>query len=167
MTNENRHLQGQQWLLLVLGGCGGLELGSVDDGLSLRSFREIGGLELGRANWLDLDCWGWSLGNLWGCRAAVANVLVSLGAVVVGILLHQSGGTSSLLVGEFLGMGCLGVDELLNLSNLIINNFAVAKVDQGSKVSNGCAEQSEAPDRDDLDEPVGEEGSNESLISIS
>lgn len=89
---------------------------------------------------------------------------MSLGAVVVGILLHQSGGTGSLLVGEFLGMVGLGVHKLLDLGNLLIDEFAVADVDQGSKVSDGCAEQGEAPDRNNLDEPVGKEGSNESLF---
>lgn len=158
------HLQSQQWLLLVLGGCGRLGLGSVNNGFSLGSFGEVGGLELRRADWLDLDCWSWGLDGLWGCRAAVANILVSLGAVVIGILLHQSGGTGSLLVGEFLGMVGLGVDKLLNLGNLLIDKFAIADVDQRSKVSDGCTDQGEAPDRDNLDEPVGKEGSNESLF---
>lgn len=58
----------------------------------------------------------------------------------------------------------LGVDKLLELGNLLIDDFTVANVDQGSKVSDGCAEQSETPDRDDLDEPVRKEGSNESLF---
>jgi hypothetical protein len=49
----------------------------------------------------------------------------------------------------------LGVDKLLNLGNLLIDDFTVANVDQRSKVSDGCTEQGEAPDRDDLDEPVG------------
>lgn len=136
----------------------------VDNGLSLGSFGEVGGLELGRADWLDLDCWSRGFDSLWGCRAAVANVLVGLGAVVVGILLHQSGGTSSLLVGEFLSMVGLGVDKLLDLGNLLIDDFTVANVNQGSKVSDGCAEQGKTPDRDNLDEPVGKEGSNESLL---
>jgi hypothetical protein len=138
----------------------------VDNGLSLGGFGEVGGLELGRADWLDLDCWSWGLDSLWGCRAAVANVLVGLGAVVVGILLHQSGGTGSLLVGEFLSMVGLGVDKLLDLGNLLIDDFTVADVDQRSEVSDGCAEQGKAPDRDNLDEPVGKEGRNESLFLL-
>lgn len=137
---------------------------SVDHGFSLGSLGEVGGLELGRADWLDLDSWSRGLDSLWGCRAAVANVLVSLGAVVVGILLHQSGGTGSLLVGKFLSMVGLGVDKLLDLGNLLIDDFTIANVDQGSKVSDGCAEQGKTPDRDNLDEPVGKEGSNESLL---
>ena len=65
---------------------------------------------------------------------------MSLGAVVVGVLLDQSGGTGSLLVGEFFRVVRLSIDKLLNLGNLLVDNFTVADVDQRSEVSDGCAE---------------------------
>jgi hypothetical protein len=58
----------------------------------------------------------------------------------------------------------LGVDKLLDLGNLLIDDFTVTYVDQGPKVSDGCADQGKTPDRDNLDEPVGKEGSKESLL---
>ena len=51
-----------------------------------------------------------------------------------------------LLVDSFLGVGEVVVDELL-----------VAGIDQGAEVSDGSADEAEAPEGHDIDEVIGEE----------
>lgn len=76
-------LQSQKRLLLALSGCGGFSLGS--DRFGLGSLREVGGLDLGSAHGLRgtrLD-----FGGNWSGTVAAADVVLSLAAVFVGVLL--------------------------------------------------------------------------------
>lgn len=68
-----------------------------------------------------------------------------------------------MLIGKLLGLVCLSVDKLLNLGDLLVDDLAVADVDQGTEVGDGDPDQRQAPDGDNLDEPVRQESGDESL----
>lgn len=94
---------------------------------------------------------------------AAADVVLSLAAVFVGILLDQAGGTGGVLVGKLLGLVCLSVDKLLNLGDLLINDLAVADVDQRAEIGDTDADQRQTPNRNNFDEPVRQESGDKSL----
>lgn len=55
----------------------------------------------------------------------------------------------------------LGIDDLGELLDLAVDQFAVGGVDEGAEEEDRGADEGEAPERDDLDEVVGEEGGEE------
>lgn len=93
----------------------------------------------------------------------MTDVLLRLGAIGTGVLLHQFGGVGSLLAGQFLDLVGLGVNDILSVLNLGINDFAVVDIDKRTKVGDGDSDQRQTPQRKDLDKPVGKEGSGEGL----
>lgn len=114
----------------------------------------------GLGNGLRLDG---GLGHLWGCGAAGADVLLGLGAVLANVLLHQAGGLGSTLASQILQLVGLGIDNLLEVADLLINDLAVADVDQRGEVSGGDGDHSEAPEGNEADQPVTGKSSSESL----
>lgn len=171
MNDPNAYcLQSQKRLFLGLRGHGrgglghGLGHGLGSSGrnrLGFGSLREVGGLELGRAHGL-----GRGVGNFgghWSVEAAGADVVLSFAGVLVGILLHQAGGAGGVLVGNLLDLVCLSVDKLLYLGDLLIDDLAVVDIDQRGEIGDADTNQSQAPNRDDFDEPVRQESGDESL----
>ena len=47
-----------------------------------------------------------------------------------------------------------------------IDDFLVLLVDEGAEEDDGVEHEEETPERDELDQEVGEEGSDESLASL-
>jgi hypothetical protein len=147
--------------LLALRGRGGLGSISSSNRLGLGSLGEVGGPELGRAHGLGVG--SWDFGSYWSSSVAAADVVLSLAAVFVGILLHQAGGAGGVLIGKLLGLVCLSVDKLLNLGDLLIDDLAVADVDQRAEIGDADADQRQTPKRNNFDEPVRQEGGDEGL----
>lgn len=135
----------------------------LNDGLDNRGSELGNGLGLdGLDNGLTLDG-AHKLGRLWGGRAAGADVTLSLGAVLANILLHQAGGVRGTLASHIPKLVGLGVDDLLGVGNLLVNELAVADVDKGGKVCGGHGNHSQAPEGNEADQPVAGESSSESL----
>lgn len=135
------------------------------DRLLLGRLGEIRLLDRGLGDGLGLDesRGGGHLADFGGDRTAVSNVLLCLGAVGTRILLHQAGSVSSLLASDVLDLVGLRVDDLLSILNVTIDDLAVADVDERAQVGDSHADQRQAPERKDLDKPVGEECSGEGL----
>lgn len=88
---------------------------------------------------------------------------LDLVGVVASILLAESGNLVELLLGNILDLGGLGVNQVGGVLDLRIDKLLVAGVDQGNKENDGGADDGETPVGDELDEEVGDEGSNPSL----
>lgn len=103
--------------------------------------------------------------GLGGDRAA-ADQTLGLGGVVSHILLGELGDVRSVLVSGITDLGGLGVDKVGGMLELGINDFLVRGVEEGDHESSSGAENSETPVRDNLDEVVGQKGSDEGLLFI-
>lgn len=101
-------------------------------------------------------------------RGRAATVLVDsllrLRSVLLGVALHSLGSISSVLVGKTLDLSCLLASNLSTLLQLSINDFFVLDVDERSEVGDESSDQGQAPEWDKLDEVVGDQGSEESLM---
>lgn len=143
-------------------GSGGEVLG-LDSGLSNGRSEALQGLGLGRlGNDFVLDRAD-KLGSLRGGRAAGADVSLGLGAVLADILLHQTGSLRSALTSQVAKLVGLVVDDFLGVDNLLVDEFTVADVDEGSEVGGGHGNNGQAPEGNEADQPVASEGSSESL----
>ena len=135
----------------------------LDDGFGGRLGDRGGEVGNGLGNSLTLDRTH-RLGLLGG-RASVADVTLSLRAVLTDILLDQVGGVRGSLASHVPKLVGLGVDDLLVVDNLLVDEFTVADVDQGGKVCGGHGNQSHAPKGKEAEQPVTGESSKESLSS--
>lgn len=111
----------------------------------------------GRGESLLLDLWGS------GTPAVLVNGLLGLGRGLLGVSLDSLHGVSSMLVSKTLDLLGLLVGNVVALLQLSINDLLVLDVDEGTEEGNECRDQSQAPERDELDEEVGDEGSKEHL----
>lgn len=148
-----------------LGGFG--EVLSLDRGSGLNNGGSEGLERLGLArlgNGLMLDR-AHKLGSLGGSGAAGTDVFLGLGAVLADILLHQAGGLRSALTSQITELVGLGVDDLLGIDNLLVDDFPVADVHQGSKVCGSHSNHGQAPEGNEADQPVASESSSEGLRS--
>lgn len=68
-----------------------------------------------------------------------------------------------MLASKILDLGSLLVDQVVALLKLSINNLLVLDVNEWANVGNGRGNQGQAPERDELDEEVGDQGCKECL----
>lgn len=136
---------------------------STVDGLLLGRVREILGAQSGSGTWTG----GWGRGSggfashlrRLGTSPGRANVFLSLGGVVSSILLHARRGTVGVVVGHILHLTCLGVDNLRSVGQVGVDELLIVDVGQRAKVGQRSSDEGQAPEWDNLDQPVGEEGS--------
>lgn len=93
----------------------------------------------------------------------MTNVLLSLGAVVTDVLLHETGGMMGTLLSKVLQLVGLGVDHPMDILDLSINDFAVFNVDERPEIGDGDSNQRQSPEWEELDQPVGSKGGREGL----
>lgn len=89
-----------------------------------------------------------------GAAAGAADVLACLGCVVGRILFHGVGGASGMLTSQVFDLVCLGIHNVGSVCNLVVNDFLVGDVDEGSQVQNRGTDQGETPKRNNLDQPI-------------
>lgn len=63
-----------------------------------------------------------------------------------------------MLSGEVAYLGSLRVDDAMSIGDMMVNEFLVLDIDQGTKISDGSEDEAETPKRSELDEEVGDEG---------
>jgi hypothetical protein len=103
--------------------------------------------------------------DLW-CRGAstvLVDGLLSLGGRLLGVTLDRSGGVSGMLLRKTLDLSSLLASDLATLLELSIDDLLVLDVDEGSEVGDESGDQGQAPERNELDEEVGDEGREECL----
>lgn len=94
------------------------------------------------------------------------HVLLSLRAVFSRIRLYRLGSIVGLLGGNLLDLRCLASDDLACVVETIVYSLAVLDVDKWGQIDDEGRDQSEAPEGNKLDEPVGEEGSGKDLVPV-
>lgn len=159
----NLNCQQRLTLLLLLDRLDWLRNG-LGNGLDLGSFWEV--LSLDHGLWvritLDNRRHQLSLGHFRRGRAT-ANVLLSLGAVVANILLHQTGSMRGPLAGKVFQLVGLGADDSLEVRDLLINDLTVADIHERTEVGGGDGDHGKSPDWNEADQPVTGEGSGKGL----
>jgi len=148
-------LRGKSWGNL-LGGDKRLLLLALDDGIRLDVLLGGGGEVVG------LVLLG-GLGGDFGRSGSAADELLSLGGVVAHVLLGDLGGMGRVLAGHVANLAGLGIDNIRRLLNMVVDELLVGRIDERDEEQRRGEDQSEAPVRDDLDEPVGDEGRKEGL----
>lgn len=164
---EGRLSRPQRWVVgpddRVLGDdhgqLGGLELslgrsGEVGIAILLLGRDASGGSSLGV-----------SLGR--GRTAASTDQLLSLGGVVTHVLLSDLSVLSCGLLGSITELGGLGVDDVAGLAEVLVDELLVLLIYERGEEEDGGEDQGQSPVGDDLDEIVGDEGSDGSLGSVS
>jgi hypothetical protein len=103
--------------------------------------------------------------DLWGSGASTVLVdsLLGLGGSLLGVGAGNVHGVSGVLVGKTLDLLSLLVRNVVALLKLSIDDVLVLDVDEGTEVGDKGRDQSQAPERDELDEEVGDEGCEERL----
>ena len=124
--------------------------------LLLRGNREI----------IALVCWVGGFRG--GCRRGGAGTsasdhLLSLGRIVSNILLCDIGGARSVVGGELLDLLGLLVDHAGSIGDVMVNELLVGLIDERCKKEDRGGDESKTPQRDDLDQVVREEGTEEGL----
>lgn len=102
-----------------------------------------------------------------GASSGISNHLLSLGRVVTSVGLDGRGGARRVVGSKVLDLGGLGVGNLRDVVDLLVDDFLVVDVDQGCEVDGRDTDQGEAPEGDKLDEEVGQQGNEEGLAQIS
>ena len=69
-----------------------------------------------------------------------------------------------MLAGEVADLRRLVRDDLPGLAQQLVDDLPVRDVDQRAEEEGRGRDQGDAPERGELDEPVGEEGGNEGLV---
>jgi hypothetical protein len=98
-----------------------------------------------------------------GASTVLVDGVLSLGSVLLGKTLNSLGSVSSVLVGEALDLSSLLASDLSTLLELSIDNLLVLDVNERSEVGDKGGDQSQAPERNKLDEEVRDQGSEEGL----
>lgn len=88
-------------------------------------------------------------------------------AVLANVLLHDTSGVRGTLTGNVLQLVGLGADDILDVGNLLINDFAVADVHERSEVGHSHGNDEQTPEGDESDKPVARESSSEGLETPS
>jgi hypothetical protein len=103
--------------------------------------------------------------SLRGNRASTVRVdgLGRLRRVLLSVSLNSLGCISGVLRGKIPELRSLLVGDVVALVELTINGVLVLDVDERAQVSNGSGNQRQAPERNELDEEVRDEGSKEGL----
>jgi hypothetical protein len=98
-----------------------------------------------------------------GASAVVVDRVLCLGGVSLGVALDSLRGVSGVLGTEVLDLCRLLVGNVVALLKLGVNDLLVLDVDERTQVGNNGGDERQAPQRDELDEEVGDERSKESL----
>lgn len=98
-----------------------------------------------------------------GTPAVLVDGLLGLGRGLLGVALHSLHGVSGMLVSKALDLLSLLVGNVVALLYLSIDDLLVLDVYEGTEEGDKCRDQGQAPEGDELDEEVGDEGSEESL----
>jgi len=72
-----------------------------------------------------------------------------------------------MVTGELLNLLGLLVDDVGDFGDVVVNHFLVVLVDKGCEEDDEGGEEGEAPEWENLDKEVGEEGTKESLGFVS
>ena len=88
---------------------------------------------------------------------------LGLGSVVTHVLLGQLGGMGGMLASDLSELVGLSINDVGRLLQVLVDKLLVGGVDQGGGEEGGGCNESKAPVRDNLDEPVGEEGADADL----
>lgn len=128
--------------------------------------REVIRAVVGPATRLRFDrCVGRWLGTIDFRRSRAAtsttDILLSLGAVVSSVRFDSLMGTCGMVASEVLELIGLGVGDFGGVLDVVINELLVGHVDQGTHVDAGDCDEGQAPEWNDLDEPVGEKSCDE------
>jgi len=109
------------------------------------------------------------LGGLGGGGASpgISNYFLGLGGVVTSVGLDGRGGARGVVGSKLLDLGGLGIDNLGDVVELLVDDFLVVDVDQGCEVDARDTDQGEAPEGNELDEEVGEQRDEEGSDSDS
>jgi hypothetical protein len=100
-------------------------------------------------------------------RSLALKEILDLAAVVADVLLADVGNLLHLLRSDALDLGSLAVDELGSVVELLVDEFLVRSVDQRHNKGNSGTNESKTPDGNELDEVVGDESGDESLLIVS
>lgn len=82
---------------------------------------------------------------------------MGLGGVVSHKLLGGLGGVGCVGTGNLLKLLSLGIDNILGVLKVVVDQLLVGGVDEGYGEEEGGGKERKTPVRDNLDEPVGEE----------
>ena len=110
--------------------------------------------------WLRLD---WCVGrrlrasHLRRCRAAtgITYVLLGFGSVITCIRLYSLMGARGMVASKFLELISLGIRYLGGILDMVVDELFISHVYQRPHVDARDGDEGKAPERDDLDEPVG------------
>ena len=91
------------------------------------------------------------------------HILLSFRTVLSSVRLNRLGSIVRLLDCHVLDLGRLTPDDLACMVQTIVDCFAILDIDEGCQIHDEGRDQSQAPEWNKLDEPVGEEGSRECL----
>lgn len=156
-----RHLSRDQGLLLGLVLNAGLRR---SDGLRrleilLGSSREVGVLD-------GAVGLGWGGGGCRGRGLTATEQLLGLGGVVAHVLLGDFGGLGGVGASNLPELLGLGSHDVLRILKVVIDQLLVGGVDQGNREQQSGGEERKSPVRNDLNEPVGEEGAECDLVGV-
>lgn len=145
------HLSRDERLLLLLDRGSGL-LSNLD--VLLRGSREVGLVDRG----CRLGGRGGGGGSL-----TTAEHLLGLSSVVAHELLGHLGGVGGVGASNLLELLSLGVDNVLRILKVVVDQLLVGGVDQGHSKEEGGGNERKTPVWNNLNEPVREEGANGDL----
>lgn len=91
-----------------------------------------------------------------GAATNTTHVFLGFGAVVSCIRLDCLMGTRGMVAGEVLELISLGVSDLRGIAEVVIDELFIGHVDQGTHVDGRDCDKGQAPEWNNLDEPVGE-----------
>lgn len=89
---------------------------------------------------------------------ALADQILCLLGVLVGVALERFGGSAGLLNSDVADLGSLSRGKVLGVVQLCVNELLVLKVYKRSKEKEDICNQGEAPEWHELDQEVGDEG---------
>lgn len=95
---------------------------------------------------------------------AAAEQRLGLGGVVSHILLGELGSLRGMLASDLLELVGLRLDNAGNLLQVLVDHLLVGLVDKRGYKGKGSGHQSKTPVWNNLDQPVGDQGSNTGLI---
>lgn len=151
------------WKSLRIGRLGSRDGDLLVDGVLLGDLGEVNLLGLGGVLSGRVGKLGRRLDDDLARGSLARQESLDLAGVVASILLAESGDLVELLLGNILDLGGLGVNQVGGVLDLRIDKLLVAGVDQGNKEDDGGADDGKTPVGDELDEEVGDKGSNPSL----
>lgn len=95
---------------------------------------------------------------------AAAEQLLGLGSVVAHVLLGDLSGLCGVGASNLPKLLGLCSHDVLRILKVVVDQLLVGGVDQGDREQQSSGEERKSPVRDDLNEPVGEEGAQGNLM---